>query len=1076
MATLIINGAAVTAEKGATILEAAQSAGISIPTLCRHRGMIPTGACRICMVRIEDGRGRRLVASCVHPAQDGLVVETASEDVLDARRSVAELLLARCPDNPAVREIARQAGVTEVPWAEDAAPDDCILCGRCVQICHEVMKVGAIDFLGRGAKRVVRAPFGEDSRVCQECGACAFVCPTGAIRHDELWGRRPGPLREPFEEGMGRRPTINRPFPSAVPSIPAIDRGNCVHFKTGNCGVCSTVCPAGAINYDQTTAERTLEVGAIVLAPGFKRFDPSGLKELGFGRFPNVVTSIQFERILSASGPTMGVIARPSDGAHPKRIAFLQCVGSRDRRTNPWCSAFCCMQATKEAMIAREHDAGIDATIFFMDIRAFGKGFESYWNRARTQTGVKYVRSQVSSVKEALGSRNLLLSWVDPGTGRRTDGEFDLLVLSVGAEPSPEGIVLAGKLGVPLDGHGFCGGVPFSPVDTGAEGIFVTGMFSGPKDIPETVTQASAAAGRVASYLAEARGTEVTRREYPVPRDVSAEEPRVGVFVCHCGINIAGTVKVEEVEKFARTLPGVVHVERSLFTCSQDSQQIIRKRAAEKNLNRVVVASCTPRTHEPIFQDTMREAGLNPYLFEMANIREQCAWVHQAVPDEATVKAMELVAMTVAKARLLGPLQAAAIPVLQEAVVVGGGMAGMTAALSLAGQGFNVHLVEREKELGGLGRRLSATLGGGDVRAHAALLADAVRRNDRIRLHPGAEPAQVRGHIGHFEMDLTTGAKVQGGIIIVATGAREHRPAHFLYGEHPRVLTQLEFEEGGLPEMPDDGSVVMIQCVGSRVPERNYCSRVCCAQAVKNALAVKRRHPRAAVTVLYRDIRTYGLAEESYREAREAGVMFLRFEEDRSPEVAADGDRLVVMHHDAELGANVTLTADLLVLSAAVEAAPGNRRLGEILKVPVMEDGFFLEAHAKLRPVDFASEGIFLAGLAHGPKSTDESIAQALAAAGRAGIILSHDTLQANAAVSSVNEDKCISCLTCVRICPYDAPAPRADGIVEIPAVKCQGCGLCAAACPGKAIQLGKFRDDQIDAMIGAFGAEAGKH
>ncbi|MBI5526731.1 MAG: FAD-dependent oxidoreductase [Deltaproteobacteria bacterium] len=1070
MATLAINGITVTADEGATILEAAESAGINIPTLCRHRAMLPTGACRICMVRIEDARGPRLVASCVHPVQDGLKVETDTDDVREARRMVAELMLARCPDNAAVKEIARQTGVADAAWADRGEPDDCVLCGRCVEVCHDVMKVGAIDFNGRGSARTVRAPFDEASPVCQQCGACAFVCPTGKIRPDGLWGHRPGPLREPFEEGLGCRPTINRPFPSAVPSIPAIDRGNCVHFKTGQCGVCQKVCPAGAIDYDEAARERTLEVGAVVLSPGFRRFDPSGLGELGFGRFPNVVTSIQFERILSASGPTMGVVKRPSDGAHPRKIAFLQCVGSRDRRTHVYCSAFCCMQATKEAMIAREHDRGIDPTIFFMDIRAFGKGFESYFNRARTETGVRYVRSQVSSVKEVLGSRNLLLSWVDPVAGRRTDGEFDMLVLSVGAEPSPEGIALARKLGVALDEHGFCRGAPFEPVGTGVEGVYVTGMFSGPKDIPETVSQASAAAGAVASYLHEARGTEVSKREYPLQKDVASEEPRVGVFVCHCGINIAGTVKVEEVEKFARTLPGVAHVERSLFTCSQDSQQNIKKRIAEKGLNRVVVASCTPRTHEPIFQETLREAALNPYLFEMANIREHCAWVHQAVPDEATVKAMELVAMTVAKARMLGALQTTSIPVHREAIVVGAGIAGMTAALSLSGQGFVVHLVEREGELGGLGRRLRTTLRGGDVRAHATLLSDAVKRNDRIRLHTGAAPVSMGGHIGRFELALSTGAKVEGGVIVVATGGREHKPAHFLHGEHPRVLTQLEIEERGGVDVPDGGNIVMIQCVGSRVPERGYCSRVCCSQAVKNALAIKKKHPRAGVTVLYRDIRTYGLYEEAYRAAREAGVVFLRFEEDRQPDVASEGDRLSVIHHDAEFGANVMIAADWLVLSAAVEALPENRALGEVLKVPVMDDGFFLEAHAKLRPADFASEGIFVAGLAHGPKNADESIAQALAAAGRAGIILSHDTIEANAVVSRVDEEKCISCLTCVRICPYDAPAPRADGTVEIPAVKCQGCGLCAAACPGKAIQLGKFKDEQVEAMITAFG------
>ncbi|MBI5499645.1 MAG: FAD-dependent oxidoreductase, partial [Deltaproteobacteria bacterium] len=1070
--TLTIDGREVKVAAGSTILQAAEAAGIKIPTLCHSRGLIPSGACRICQVQLEEPRGKRLVASCTYPATAGLKVVIDAPEVLEARKVIAELLLARCPENAPVRDLAASLGVCETSFWSPDPKEDCVLCGRCVRMCHQVMEVGAIDFLGRGRERTVRAPFDERSKVCQECNACATVCPTKKIHPDDLWGHKPAPYRQPFEAGLGRTGTINRPFPSAVPSTPRIDRENCVHFLTGKCGTCAKVCPAGAIDYEQQPKERTLDVGAVVLAPGFRTFDAGRLAELGHGRFPNVLTSIQFERTLSASGPTRGVVLRPADGKHPKKIAFLQCVGSRDRRTNPWCSAFCCMQATKEAIVAKDHDAALQSTIFFMDLRAFGKGFEAYWERAQRETGVRYVRSQIATVREDPQSRDIRVAYSDPETGRPVEEDFDLLVLSVGAEPSAGSRELAAKFGVELDDHGFVRCPSLSPVETSREGVFATGMFVAPKDIPETVTQASAAAGRVGAYLAEARGTEVTKKTYPEPRDVSGEEPRIGVFVCHCGINIAGTVQVEEVEKFARTLPHVVHVERNLFTCSQDTQVNIRKRIAEKNLNRVVVASCTPRTHEPIFQETLREAGLNRHLFELGNIREQCAWVHQKLPLAATEKAKDLVAMTVAKASRLTPLAGSTVPVHQEAIVIGGGVGGMVAALSIAGQGFPVHLVEKEPELGGVARRLRKTWRGKDVPAYVAALAEAVRRNERIRLHLGATVVAAHGHVGHFTAELSNGKTAEGAVVVVATGAHEHKPKQFLYGEHPRVVTLLDVEAKGGLDLPAGGTAVFIQCVGSRDEERPYCSRVCCAGAVKNALAVKTARPDANVYVLYRDVRTYGLAEDVYRKAREAGVVFLRFDAEKKPEVSADGDRVKVVHHDPSLRDDLTLSADWLVLSAGIEAdKAANRTLGDVFKIPILAEGFFLEAHPKLRPVDFASEGIYLCGLAHGPKTVDETVDQALAAAGRAGTVLWRDELESSAIVSRVDPEKCVSCLTCVRMCPYDAPAPGADGVVEIASVKCQGCGICAAACPAKAIQLGHFRDDELTEMLRAFGS-----
>jgi heterodisulfide reductase subunit A-like polyferredoxin len=842
------------------------------------------------------------------------------------------------------------------------------------------------------------------------------------------------------------------------------------------CGICSEclqcveACEAKAIVHEERPRTRELEVGAVVLSTGFRMADASKLGEYGWGRFPNVVTSLEFERILSASGPYMGEIKRGSDGAHPKRIAFLQCVGSRDRRMHTYCSAFCCMQVTKEAIVAREHDPDIEATIFYMDIRAFGKGFEDYVERARARSGVRYVRSQISAVKEVPGSRNIRIEYVDPETGRRTTEEFDMFVLSVGVEPSPEGVELARKLGVALDEHGFCQWAGFDPVDTNVPGIFVTGMFAGPKDIPETVVQASAVAGRVSEFLGEARGTEIEPVEYPEPRDVSGEEPRIGVFVCHCGINIAGTIDVEAVEKFAATLPNVVYVQRTLFTCSQDSIINIRNKIQEQNLNRVVVASCTPRTHEPIFQDTLREAGLNPYLFEMANIREQCSWIHRLEPEAATEKAKSLVAMTVAKARRLEQLYPSSISVLPAAVVVGGGLAGMTAALAIAGQGYPVHLIEKSDSLGGNARRVRRTAGGERVAERLERIITAVEQNPQITVHLGEELTRFAGHIGHFEITLRSGDTVEGGAVIIATGAGEHQPQEYAYGQHPRIVTQLELEqaldEERLTIDPSGGGIVMIQCVGSRDENHPYCSRVCCTEAVKNALLLRERHPDLPITVLYRDIRTYGKYEDLYLQAREKGITFLRYDETRKPEVTVQNDTIHVSCHSPDLRQTITIRPQWLVLSAGIVAEPSNVELGKILKVPTNQDGFFLEAHIKLRPVEFASEGIFLAGLAHAAKTIDETIGQALAAAGRAGAVLSHTTLEAGAIVARVDPEECVACLTCVRLCPYGAPRINEDGVAEIDAIKCQGCGLCAGACPAKTIQLKHFTDTQIEAIV----------
>jgi len=589
-------------------------------------------------------------------------------------------------------------------------------------------------------------------------------------------------------------------------------------------------------------------------------------------------------------------------------------------------------------------------------------------------------------------------------------------------------------------------------------------------DIPETVMTASGAAALVGEDLTEVRGTMIREKTYPPERDVSEEEPRVGVFVCRCGTNIARVVEANDVVEYAKTLPGVAHADENLYTCSTDTQSKIIDSIREHNLNRVVVASCTPRTHEPLFQDTLREAGLNRQLFEMANIRDQCSWVHYSNPEQATFKAKDLVRMAVARASTLEPFKDLRLEVDQRGIVLGAGIAGMTAALSLARQDFEVTLVEREAEPGGIARQIHHTLGGGDPRALLADLIDQVKGDPKIRLYTAATIEDFSGHVGRFRATLNVdGNKVEigGGAVIVATGGAAYEPTEYGYPDSDSIITQLELEEKlETPEFAQGlNEVVMIQCVGSREEEHQYCSRVCCQEAVKNALAIKRANPKARVYVLFRDIRTYGFDEIHYEEAREAGVVFIRFEPDSKPEVSYENG-LRVMVTDDVLGRPVELNPDFVVLSAAIRPDPDAGLVSQALKVPLNADGFFLEAHMKLRPLDFPTDGVFLAGLAHAPKTMAESISQAKGAAARAATVISQPYLDQSGIVSEVNGHVCAGCLTCVRLCPYDVPEIGEDGVAHIEPASCQGCGVCASACPRKAIVTRHYSDDQIVSKI----------
>ncbi|MDH5605745.1 MAG: FAD-dependent oxidoreductase, partial [Anaerolineae bacterium] len=798
------------------------------------------------------------------------------------------------------------------------------------------------------------------------------------------------------------------------------------------CGICSEClscvykCAAGAIDHEQAAQIEELDVGAVILASGFEAYNPIGKGEYGFGRYPNVVTSMQYERILSPSGPYSGHLKRPLDGEEPKRIAWIQCVGSR-QADRDWCSAVCCMYATKQTIITKEHAPETECTVFYIDFRAYGKGFDAYYEQAK-EMGVRYIRSMPSGIKQNTQTGNLEIEYALPD-GDLVKEEFDLVVLSVGMQPPASMSKLAEEIAVESTQDGFCMTTNLSPLDTSREGVYVCGPLADPKDIPETVMSASGAAARAMTLLARARYDLVTAKEYPPEIDIGGQDPRIGVFVCHCGSNIAGVVDVAAVAEYAKSLPNVVMADHTLFTCSTDSQANIRAAIQEYQLNRVVVASCTPRTHERLFQNTIREAGLNFYLFEMANIRDQCSWVHRDQPAAATEKAKDLLRMAVSKVRLVEPLQRKELEFDHDALVIGGGLAGISAALSLADQGFVVSVVERDAELGGNMRHLRLLQSQNDPQVLLQAKIQKLLEHPNVHVFMNAEVEKFDGSLGKYESTLKINSQeqqplIKHGITILATGAQPYRPTEYLYGQDEAVITQLEFEEmlAGSPEdIKKLNSIVMIQCVGSRTPERPYCSRLCCNQAIKNALAVKRINPAAQVYVLYRDIRSYGLLEKYYREARLAGVIFLRFEDHAPPSVSRDGS-LQVSLHDAMLDETIHLQADKVVLSVATVPRDDAPKVAQLLKVPLGQDGFFQEAHMKLAPVDFATEGIFLCGMSHYPKKAlTESVIQASAAAARAAAVLAKRVIEIEPTISHVVEDKCDGCAYCVDPCPYNA-------------------------------------------------------
>jgi heterodisulfide reductase subunit A len=919
---------------------------------------------------------------------------------------------------------------------------------------------------GNFTAKVTKKPRYIDMDKCIACGLCVEKCPKK--------------VADEFNMGVNKRRVAYIKYGQAVPLKYAIDGENCIYLTRGKCRACEKFCPTNAINFEDQETLVDVNVGAVILAPGYKPFDPTPFDFYGYGKIPDVVTSMEYERLLSASGPCEGHLVRSSDEREPKKIAWIQCVGSRNtnRCDNSYCSSVCCMYAIKQSLVTSEHLTGDDVaqTIFYMDIRTPGKEFERYYEDARTQ-GIRFLRARPHTIDPGPNGKGVRLTYTTEA-GEMIKEDFDMAVLSVGLEPDGTRS-LADVFDIELDDFGFAQTSYFGPVSSTRPGIFVTGAFQSPKAIPRAVTEASTAAAEAVSLLSGVRGSLSQDKTYPPEQDVSEAKPRIGVFVCSCGINIANVVDVAQVAQFAQTLPYVVLVENNLFTCSADTQVMIAEKIKEHQLNRIVVAACTPRTHEPLFQETLKESGLNAYLVEMANIRNHNAWVHQNDPEQATRKAKDQVQMAVAKAGLNYPLAQEAVSVNQKALVIGGGISGMTAALGLADQRYETVLLEHSDRLGGNAWKLNKTGSGESIRPLLEKLIQIVEHHPQIKVLKNARLLTAIGSVGNFVSKIQTDGETKAityGVAVIATGAKESTPDEYLYGQDPRVMTHLSFD-ARLREDPDElaqaNSVVFIQCVGSREPRRPYCSRLCCTHTMKSAIALKKKNPEMDVFVLYRDIRTYGKREDLYKEARERGVIFIRYDLESKPVVNAGDNGLLVEVFDPIIQQKLALASDYLVLAAAIESNTRNE-LVELYKCGQNEDGFLNEAHPKLRPVDMSVDGLFVAGLCNYPKPIDESIAQAKAAASRAGVILSKEAMQLDAIKSFVTEH-CDGCALCLDVCPYRAiqleEIETASGMskrIKTDLALCKGCGLCAATCPKGGVHVHGFTLEQLQAQVDA--------
>ncbi|MBW1997682.1 MAG: FAD-dependent oxidoreductase [Deltaproteobacteria bacterium] len=824
------------------------------------------------------------------------------------------------------------------------------------------------------------------------------------------------------------------------------------------------------------TGEMEIEVGAVIFAPGFETFDPrAGKNTYGYGDLPNVVTSIEFERIISGTGSSQGRLVRPSDGGQIKKIAWLQCVGSRNPQENAdFCSSICCMFAIKEAVVAKEKSEGlIDTCIFYMDMRTFGKGHQRYRDRAEKDHGVRFLRNRIHTVEPAGEDGGLKIIHVDL-EGNRQEELFDLVVLSTGQRPPSGTAKTAETLGLELNRWGFAQTEPFSTGQTSRDGIYVGGCYTGPSDISDSLVEACASSLE-ASRMIHSKGGSLaleSQPESPV-RDVSRELPQVMAIVCTCGDVLKDILDPAELEKWMTGISSVSGVFFSERMCTRDGWDQVRDAVRNSTANRVLIATCMPYVYTSKIKGLSREVGLHSSLFELVDIRTSLFPEHGTSVSNSVSEIKSIISMGISRLNGMDPLATPLSRVVQKALVVGGGVAGMTAARAVADHGFEVFLIEQGEELGGNLRLLHHTIEGDSPNDLLEEMIGNVERHPNIKVYKNSRVIQSGGRVGHFHTTLETEGglvvTLQHGITILATGGHEAPTDKYGYGKSDAVLTQHELEDkigNGTIDPKGVSRVAMIQCVDSREEPRNYCSRVCCAAALKNALYLKDQNPEMEIFILYRDIMAYGFLEKYYTEARRRGIVFIPYDVKRKPVVGLENEKPIVSCMEPIIGREITIQPDILVLATGI--VPNDvTALARLFGVEVDGDGFFQEADAKWRPVDFIKEGVFMCGIALSPRSVKESMATAMGAAQRALRILSADRIASGSIVAEVRHSLCSLCERCIPACPYGARwlDDEEDKII-VDDLMCQGCGSCATVCPNSASVLRGYRDQQMFQVI----------